>query len=136
LLGAFHDFAKFGQLRSITDFRSAENWQRAEAIMGFYPSQFAGGAHHSHANSGHAPNSRGNAGGGKGRQIPWDRDWLQSKGYEHPVKAFTCQKCGQYGYNQGHCPCKDGYTPAASSKKKESSSNKRPRTETTTGTPE
>jgi hypothetical protein len=117
-LAAFYNFAKTGSLEHIGEHRYGNNWNRAEALMAIYPKQQAHEAtgHNTPTSSTYSNNNKFQ---GKGpRQIPWNRDWLKAKGYEIPLKVFTCQRCKEYGYNESKCPCKDGFNPASSTNKR------------------
>jgi hypothetical protein len=127
LLLGFYRYATSGQPPTLSDL----DWKTADAAMLLYhPDSSGGGGSSGKFSSGSASNlgplrpsggghnNKRSTGGGSGGAIPWPIDWLERHGYPMPVRAFTCQRCQERGFNASRCPCRDGKSPPGSSNKK------------------
>jgi hypothetical protein len=127
LLG-FYRYATSGQPHTLSDL----DWKTADAAMLLHhPDSSGGGGSGGKFSSGPSsslgayrppggghPHKRSAGGGSGGAAIPWPIDWLERHGYPMPVRAFTCQRCQERGFNASRCPCRDGKTPPGFSNKK------------------
>jgi hypothetical protein len=128
LLLGFYRYATSGQPSTLSDL----DWKTADAAMLLHhPDSSGGGGSSGKFSSGSMSSlgpfrpggghKRSTGGGSGGAAIPWPIDWLERNGYPMPVRAFTCQRCQERGFNASRCPCRDGKAPPGSSNKKNKS---------------